>query len=422
MQNDLAAFAVLNRGHFSGVFQFSGSSVARLTQKIEVTCFDDMVALVALGRPGPMESGASEKWIKRKNGDEPVFYQHPSLEPFLKKTYGLILYQEQIMQITRQIGGMSWEDVTGLRRVIGKSQGPKAIERYEQKFMAGAITNGLSQIEAQNIWSDIAGFGGYGFVKAHAVAYATVAYRCCWLKAHHPIEFAAATLDAEKDPAKQIALLRELSLEGVDYIPVDPEHSDIKWSIKTEGDRKTLVGPLTQIKGIGPASVQEILDARRHGKLIRAALMKRLTAAKTEIDTLFPVRDAIKRLHPNLTDIGIVSTPVPIKEAQCGVQGEIMILAVANRIAPLSENEPQKVAKRNGKILSGPTQALNLFMRDDTDEIFAKVNCFNYERLGKPIVERGRAGAALYALKGSVWSGFRGLNVTAVRFLGFLDE
>src|SRR5690606_16746939 len=130
---------------------------------------------------------------------------------------------------------------------------------------------------------------------------------------------------------------------------------------------------------------------------IRAALAKKLANAKTKIDTLYRVRDAINKLYPDgLQTINIVSTPSRVKDVQCGINGEVLVLAVASKIAPKDENEAVNVAKRGYK-LSGPTQALNLFVKDDSDEIFCKVNRYKFEKLGRPIVENGRVGRSLYA-------------------------
>lgn len=253
---------------------------------------------------------------------------------------------------------------------------------------------------------------------SHAVAYGIVSYWCCWLKAHHPLAFAAATLDAESDPQRQIATLRELALEGVSYVPVDPSHSGERWEI---ANGQTLVGPLTAIKGIGPAKVREIIEARAKGGELRPALLKQLQQAKTEIDSLFPIADAVRRLHPDLAAINIFTEPTPVVRVQPGLSGDVVILALVKRIAPRDENDSIKVTKRGYKV-QGPAQALNLFLADDTDEIFCKVDRFNFERLGRKIMEEGRSGKSLYAIKGQVPSDFRMIKVKAVRYLGEIDK
>lgn len=430
-----SAFDVLNKGHFAGIFQFTGSALQSLVKQIEVTHIEDMISITALARPGPLATGGANSWVKRKTGREEVTSLHPMLTELTKETYGIVIYQEQVMNVVRKMGLFSWEDTSAIRKAMSGRLGDEFFARYRLNFLKGAKANSIDEQLADEVWRHINTMGSWAFNRSHAVAYGFVSYWCCWLKAHHPIEFAAATLDAETDPAKQIVLLRELRDEGVDYIPVDPQTSINKWTVKEKEDGgKILVGPLTTIKGIGPAAVMEITDARKAREPVRPALLKRLQAAKTEIDTLYPIADAVERLWPNLTDIlraESVQIRQPLKLIQCGVTGEVMAIAVARRIAPRDENDPANIEKRiarrgngadgwDGK-LKGPTMALNLFLYDDTDEIFAKIDRRLFEEHGRPIVERGKAGRAIYAVKGTVPRDFRMISVNNIRYLGDLD-
>lgn len=253
------------------------------------------------------------------------------------------------------------------------------------------------------------------------------------------MEFAAATLDAEDDPARQIALLRELKGEGIDYVAVDADHSTDRWVpvVKGKGPTKKsyLVGPLTAIKGIGPSTVMKIMEARKTNTPLPPKLLEKLKEAKTALDTLYPIADRIKQLHPDLAKINIVSTPTPIIKVQCNMEGpqtgrygevEVMIIAVVNKIAPKDENETVNVMKREAAgrkgLLTGPTAALNLFFEDDSDEIFAKIDRFHFEEIGRAVVERGRAGKSIYAVKGTVPKFFRMISITAIKYLGDMDE
>lgn len=182
-----------------------------------------------------------------------------------------------------------------------------------------------------------------------------------------------------------------------------------------------LVGPLTNIKSLGPSFVREVLDARDNDKELRPALSKRLREAKTPIDSLYPVSDRIKELHPDLTALNIYSEPMTVKDVQPGARGDVMILAVAKRITIIDENEPDRVAKR-GRPFTGPTKALNLWFKDDTDEIFCKVDRFAFARLGQKIVNNGRAGKALYAIKGTVPYNFRMIKISAIKYLGDMED
>ena len=418
---DPRAFEVLNGGHFSGIFQFAGNALKGLVKQIKIESINDMVAITALARPGPMASGGAQTWIDRKNGKERVTYDHPLLEPILADTLGCIVYQEQVMRIGRELGGLSWEQVTGLRRAIGKSQGEEAVREFYEPWKEGALQRGVSEETARDIWKQILTFGSYGFNKSHAVAYGLVSYWCCWLKAYRPVEFAAATLDAEADPARQIAILRELQKEGVDYIPVDRDNSTARWEIVERDGKKILVGPLTSIKGLGPSFMSEILESRRKGKQLRPSLEKRLREAKTPIDTLTPIRTRIDTLHPDLSAIKILTEPTPVEEAQCGVRGDVVILGVLKRITPKNENSPENVEKRGGRTLTGPSQSLNMFIADDTDEVFCKIDRFNFEKLARPVLEKGGVGKSLYAIKGDIPSDFRMIKVKAIRYLGDIE-
>lgn len=420
--DDQMSFEVLNRGNFAGVFQFTGLALQSLTKQIKVEHIEDMISITALARPGPMASGGANSWVKRRIGAEKVSYPHQLFEPYLKTTLGIVIYQEQVMQIGREIGDLTWDDVTLLRKAMSKSLGKEYFDQFGNKWKANAAKKGIPESTLVRIWDDLCAYGSWAFNRSHSVAYGLVSYWSCWLKAHYPIEFAAATLDAENDPTKQIQLLGELAKEGIEYVSFDREHSTDKWTYKQEGNKQILVGPLTSIKGIGPATVSEILDSRRNGTPLRATISKRLDNARTDIDTLTPIADTINRLHPDLSEVGIISSQTNIKDVQIGLKGQVLILAVAKSIAPRDDNDAQKVAQRNGRRVYGPSMALNLFMRDDTDEIFCKVHRRQFENMGRPIIERGRAGKALYAIKGTVPDNFRMIWVERVKFLGFMDD
>jgi len=357
-------------------------------------------------------------WINRRNGAPVPPAAHPMLAELTKDTYGVVIYQETVMRITRELGQFSWADTSAIRKLMSSRMGDEAFSAWWEKFRDGAVANGMAVEDASKVWEQINSFGSWAFNKSHAVAYGLVSYWCCWLKAHHPLAFAAATLDAETDPDKQLPILRELAAEGVEYVPVDPDHSTDRWSIAERDGKQILVGPLTAIRGIGPAKLREITDARKTGAALRPALYKQLSNAKTEIDSLFPIADRIKELHPDLGAINIFTPPTRVIDVQPGIRGEFVILVKANRINPRDENDLAKVQTRGGRRLTGPTMALNLFMTDDTDEVFCKIDRFAYERMGRKVLEGGRSGKSLYAIKGSCPPDFRMVKVSAIRYLG----
>jgi DNA-directed DNA polymerase III PolC len=431
--DDPAAFAVLNEGRFSGIFQFTGQALKSLTKQVKIDKLDDMVAITALARPGPMATGGANTWVRRRNGSEAISTAHPMLTELTKDTFGVVVYQETVMNVVRFLGNFSWEDTSAIRKAMSGRLGDEFFEKYWAMFKVGAADNGINEASAKEIWNQICTMGSWAFNKSHAVAYGVVSYWTCWLKAHHPYEFAAATLDAESDPIKQIATLRELAAEGIGYVPVDPLTSTDRWTFKKDGDKRILVGPVSMIKGIGPKMTQEIMDARATGVPVRAAIQKRLDNAITPIDTLFPIRDAIARLWPDITAPhpapNILSIITPLHDVQCGLEGDVTVLVVMKKIAPRDENDAQNVVKRQQRAaergrkntsgrLDGPTQALNMFIADDTDEIFCKIDRYNFEALGRDVIEHGKPGKALYAIRGSVPRDFRMISVKRIKLLG----
>lgn len=423
--DDPKAFDVINQQKWSGIFQFNGPALQSLAKQIESNHIEDIISVTALARPGPLASGGANEWVKRRTGKSPVVYPHPLFEPHLKGTLGIVMYQEQVMQIGREIGDLSWEDVTALRKAMSKSLGKEFFDRYGDRWKTAAAKKGIPEVVLEKVWDDLCAYGAWAFNRSHSVAYGMVSYWCCWFKAHYPVEFAAATLDAEKNSYNQLAILRELKREGVDYVAVDPKRSTDRWEpvINDEG-KQIVVGPLQAIKGIGPMGVKEILTCRKEGWDLaerKPALAKKLENGVTELDSLYPIAERVHTLHPKLEDINIISTPVPIIDAQCGVDGEVLILAVASRIVPRNENEPVLVARR-GYELKGPTDSLNLFMKDDTDEIYCKIDRYRFEAIGRPVIERGKPGNALYAIKGWIPPEFRMIKVTNIRYLGDLKD
>ena len=429
--DDQAAFDVLNAGHFAGIFQFDSKSASSLMVREminehggKIDQFEDLVSLTALVRPGPLGSGAAGRWMRRRTGKEKVDYPHQALEPFIESTLGIVIYQEQVMQIGREIGGLSWDDVTALRKAMSRSLGKEYFDKYGDPWKVGAAAHGIPEDLRNKIWDDLCLFGMWAFNRSHSVAYATVSYWCLWLKAHFPVEYAAATLDAEGDSLMQVVTLRELRTEGVDYVPIDPDRSTDKWSPAVRDGKKILVGPLTAIKGIGPAKVRQIMDSRISGKPLTPSLRKQLENCVTDIDSLSPISETISRLVPDLSAAGIVSLPIQIGEAVCGRwSGPIVVMGMIKKISPLNENEPARVARRNGRAYTGPLEALNLFLKDDSgDEIFCKIDRFRFAEIGRPTLEKCRAGKSLYAIKGTIPPDFRMIKVSQIKYLGEIDD
>lgn len=426
--DDPAVFEVFNRGDFLGIFQFNGKALQGITRQISVQSFDDIVSITALARPGPINSGATQAWIERKKGAQ-VFYPHAVFEPILQPTLGVIVYQEQIMQMCR-IVGMDWSDVIAVRKAMGKSQGLEAMRKWQDKFVSGLVTlskhykeSKVTEEEATRLWMGMCEFGAYAFNKSHSVAYAVISYWCAWLKAYFPTAFAAATLTHERDDDQQIALLRELERNGILYKPFDAKHSTDKWTVAVEGNMRTLVGPVSNVIGVGPVGQREFLEWR-HDPIKRpmsSRTGKMISAARTKLDTLWPIRDAASSLIA--AQPSIKSEPIPIEAIsdpsfETGF-ASIMVVAQIDKMTIKNENDEASVTRRGRKLDGEKTTALNLWLRDDTGTLFAKIDRFNFDAMGQPMVDRGGAGKAIYALRGTVRSGeFRMLNVQKVLYLG----
>lgn len=422
--DDPQAFDVLNRGQFSGIFQFNGLALQSVTKQFTPDRFDDIVSITALGRPGPLASGGAEEWVRRRNGEKPVTFPHPVFEPFLSDTLGIVLYQEQVMEIGRQIGGLDWGQVTALRKAMSKSLGKEYFDQFGDPWKAGAIAKGVDPADAEKVWDDLCAYGAWSFNKSHSVAYGLISYWCCWLKAHHPFEFAAATLSHEPLVERQLLILRELAAEGYDYVPVDKDYSTSKWAVGRRDGKEILVGPLRNVKGIGPKLEKDILQARENSMQLPNRAKKLLDDPKTPLDTLWPIRDRIKKIMPDPLERNIVTHPVPIKDIDIREnEYDALVFCVMQRINPRDENEAVLVAKRGGRKVTGPTQKLNLFIADDTDSMFAMVGRFDYEAVGKQVVDRGRPDKAIYAVKGRIKGGgsFRMMTIKMIRYIGDME-
>jgi DNA polymerase-3 subunit alpha len=260
--HDEQAFALLQRCETTAVFQLESRGMKELIKKLVPDSFEDMTALVALFRPGPLQSGMVDDFCDRKHGRADVAYPHPKLEPILKPTYGVILYQEQVMQIAQVLAGYSLGGADLLRRAMGKK---KASEMDKQRaiFEQGAVERGVEAATATYIFDLMEKFAGYGFNKSHSAAYALVSYQTLWLKAHYPAAFMAAVLSADMDNTdKVVTLIDECRSMGLAVEPPKVNRSEYRFTIDGPG---TVVYGLGAIKGVGESAIASILEARAEG-------------------------------------------------------------------------------------------------------------------------------------------------------------
>ena len=428
--NDKKAFKVLHEHKFAGIFQFNGVALQSIIREFKADKFDDIVSVTALARPGPLASGGAAEWLRRRQGIKPVSYPHKLFEPYLKDTLGIVLYQEQVMEIGRNVGDLDWGQVTALRKAMSRSLGKEFFDQFGDPWKRGAIAKGVAPEVAAKVWDDLCAYGSWSFNKSHSVAYGLISYWCCWLKAHYPHAFAAATLTHELNADQQIKILRELAKEGIGYVPVDAKKSIDRWTVGTVDKRPALIGPLHNVRGIGPMLVTDIMASRKRKKPMSKRAEKLLANPVTSLDSLTPIQDAFDRLLPNPLAIGIQKTPTKIAALEKEERDKIVIiLCTLKQIKPRDENEAILVAKRGYPIKGNLTAYLNLRLQDDTDDIHAKVNRFDYPEIAPDIIERGRPGTCLYAIRGQLL-GHRGnpgdtfkmIRVTGATYVGDLDH
>ena len=264
---DAPSFDMLKRAETTAVFQLESRGMKDLIRRLQPDCLEDMIALVALFRPGPLQSGMVDDFIDRKHGRAPLSYPHPDyqyegLKPVLEPTYGVILYQEQVMQIAQVMAGYTLGGADMLRRAMGKKK-PEEMAKQKAFFLEGCEKNGISTSLAENIFDLVEKFAGYGFNKSHSAAYALVSYQTLWLKAHYTAEFMAAVLTADmQNTDKIVTLVEECRNLKLDLVLPDVSVSAYTFTVNDQGQ---IVYGLGAIKGLGEGPIQSIMDAQKDG-------------------------------------------------------------------------------------------------------------------------------------------------------------
>lgn len=409
--DDAQAIDVFNQNRWSGIFQFEGNAVQSLGNQIRFNRFEDISALTALARPGPLGGGEATRWIQRHEGAEEPVPPHPMLKALTEETYGTVLYQEQIMEMVRTLGKFSWADTSAIRKVMSDRRGDEAFRKYQQQFIKGAMEQGVSAVEADKIWKAINTFGSWSFNKSHAVAYGTVSYWCAYLKAHHPLAFAAGCLRHAKDTDSALLQLRELAREGVSYRALDPDRSMEDWTVQ-DG---TLLGGLTGVPGIGQRKALEIINRRTNGLALTEGLAN-LLKRESVFANIFPVRSRFKDIyeHPERAKL---SNPSALTEIMfINPPAEVYIIGKLLKKNLRDLNEERFLVKRGGVRFTDRTKMLVMHLSDDSGRIIGIIGRDDYERLGAEIVEKGIAGDTYLMVRGWV-NEARFLSIKAVRWL-----
>ncbi|MGD9022787.1 MAG: DNA polymerase III subunit alpha, partial [Deltaproteobacteria bacterium] len=258
---DKKTYQLLASGQTTGVFQLESSGMKDLLMRLKPACFEDIIALVALYRPGPLDSGMHDEFVERKSGRVPVTYALPQLEPILRDTYGVIVYQEQVMNIASVLADYSMAEADNLRKAMGKKIG-EIMAQERERFVSRAKKKGVDQDKAERVFDHMETFGRYGFNKAHSAAYAMIAFQTAYLKAHFPVEFIAALLTSEMNSTEDVVkYIGECRNQEIDILPPDINQSELGFTVA--GDKISF--GLAAVKNVGQGAIESILEVREEG-------------------------------------------------------------------------------------------------------------------------------------------------------------
>ena len=367
--DDPQTYALLKSTRTTAVFQLESRGMKDLIRRLQPDCFEDIVALVALFRPGPLQSGMVEDFIDRKHGkiDGPIDYLHPSLQPVLKATYGVILYQEQVMQIAQVLAGYTLGGADLLRRAMGKKK-PEEMAKQRSVFIDGSVERGIDSAVAAHIFDLMEKFAGYGFNKSHSAAYALLTYQTAYLKAHFPAAFMAAVLSADMDHTdKVVTLIKECADMGLNVRPPDVNHSRYEFAV---GDDKTIRYGLGAVRGVGQGAVEAIIDEREaHGpftsledlcaRLDLQRVNRRVLEAllrSGSLDALGPNRATLMQRLPAAMQLGDQNT----KAHQAGQDDLFGLVSAQRPAAPIRRDEQTEWSE--AVRLAGERDTLGLYL------------------------------------------------------------
>ena len=383
--DDPAVYQMLARGGTSGVFQFESKLGHDKLRAMKCDRFEDLVATNALIRPGPLDSGMTDVYIRRKLGQEPVQYPHPDLRETLEPTYGIIVYQEQVMRIANILGGYSLGEADVLRKAVGKKDAA-LIKKELGRFIARALDRGVDRRLAEDLADQIETFGRYGFNRSHAAAYSLISYHTAWLKAHHPAEFMAATLsavlDKTDDVVKYIAECKDLTrhlpdLErGIEVLPPDVNESG--WKFTTVGAHQIRFG-LGAVRGVGGGAVSSILGARSEGgrfqslfefleRIDTRALNKRACEALIAAGAL----DAFGRRAQLLAALDVAYQEVQARQAE-RISGQESLFGAASVVRSKDPALPDVPEWEESERLAREKEALGFFISGHPLDRFREV-------------------------------------------------
>ncbi len=401
--DNTSTFALLKSCRTTAVFQLESRGMKDLIRRLQPDRFEDIVAINALFRPGPLQSGMVDDFINRKHGriDGPIDYLHPSLKPVLAPTYGVILYQEQVMQIAQVLAGYTLGGADLLRRAMGKKK-PEEMAKQRSGFVEGAVARGVERERAAHIFDLMEKFAGYGFNKSHSAAYALLSYQTAYLKAHYPAAFMAAVLSADMDHTdKVVTMIEECKQLGLEVVPPDANTSRYEFAVAGEG--KILYG-LGAIKGVGLGAVESLIHEREaHGAFVSLTdLCRRLDLQKLNrralealirsgsLDSLGENRATLMSRLPAAMQLGDQSS----KAVEAGQVDLFGLAAQPPKAPPLAAASPRSeaapVADWNEQTrLAGERETLGLYLTGHPiDRLEADLPRFVSARIADLLSER----------------------------------
>lgn len=264
--NDSKVYKTIQSGNTLGIFQIESGGMQSLNARLKPERFEDIIAVLALYRPGPMESGMLDDFIDRKHGLKSIEYPFDSLEKVLEPTYGVIVYQEQVMQIVQIIGGFSLGGADVVRRAMGKKD-PEKMKKLKTDFADGAEKQGYDRAKAEDLWELIVKFAGYGFNKSHSAAYALITFQTAYLKTYYPSEFMAALLTSEENNVDKIAVyIDEMKKMNIKLLPPSINKAIREFSALEQDGKDAIIYGLGAIKSVGIPAVENLLEARQDGE------------------------------------------------------------------------------------------------------------------------------------------------------------
>ena len=407
--DDQRVFDLFNTRRYAGIFQFEGQAQRRVAAEVHIDSFRRIDHVTALARPGPLGGGASQRYIARAAGREEVSFRHPSMEPYLGPTMGVVLYQEQVMRIVREIGQFSWEGTTVIRKGMSGRRGKEFFDLQGAEFIKGANSIGLSIQAAEEIWAEICTFGAWGMNASHTTSYGIISYWCAWMKTYHGLAYAAACLRNVKDEEQAYELLRDMRSEGIEYTAFDADVSDVDWAV-VDG---RLVGGFMNLEGYGPSKASAAVIARAAGKLDRDKIAK----APVRFQELYPLSSEYSGIYANPEQHGCRVGSVVSRLDVLPDKGNVLLIVKVVRKELRDENETVRVGRRDGKRLDGPTLFVDVFVTDDSGvPITLRFDRFAFEPIGRLCSERLEPGDAVL-VRGKRIPNFAMVKVERIRCL-----